>query len=260
MAKAANKPDGLAVLGIFFVIQQGDNNQWSDLTDKMAKVKDPSQQSSAAISSLSLENFLPSGPASQHYYRYAGSLTTPPCFESVTWTVFHEPLTISEGQMSFFRSLSFKDGNSMVNNFRPVQPLYGRKISASYSEEDSYSWGYSGKKGPNYWDNICEKGKSQSPVDLEKQVFDQGSVSDPFNFTNYESILKGAKLKNNGHTVQLDCPSDFTAQISGGGLGGMYQFAQLHFHWGDKNTQGSEHTMNGDGFPLEVHLVHFNTK
>ena len=32
------------MLGIFFVIQQGDNNQWSDLTDKMAKVKDPSQQ------------------------------------------------------------------------------------------------------------------------------------------------------------------------------------------------------------------------
>ena len=140
------------------------------------------------------------------------------------------------------------------------QPLYGRKISASYSEDISSHWGYSGKKGPNYWENICEKGKSQSPVDLEKQVFDQGSISEPFNFSNYEIKLRGAKLKNNGHTVQLDSPSNFTAQISGGGLGGMYQFAQLHFHWGDTKNQGSEHTMNGHAFPLEVHLVHFNTK
>ena len=167
----------------------------------------------ATVSSLSLENFLPSGPSSaSHFYRYDGSLTTPGCYESVTWTVFHQPLAISEGQMSFFRSLKFKDGNPMVNNFRPVQPLNGRKISASYAE-DTKDY-YSGKKAPAFWEGACATGKSQSPVNLEKQVFEESSVGDPFNFVNYQTNLRGAKLKNNGNTVQLDSPENFTAQIS----------------------------------------------
>ena len=134
LKKAAAKPDGLAVLGIFFEIQQSDNNQFSDLTAKLAQVTKP-KGDAVTISSLSLKNFLPGGAASQHFYRYAGSLTTPPCFESVTWTVFHEPLAISKGQMSFFRSLLIGNGKPMVNNFRPVQKLNGRKISASYTDE-----------------------------------------------------------------------------------------------------------------------------
>ena len=230
------------------------------MTSELAKVIKP-KGDAATVSSLSLANFLPSGPSSTlHYYRYSGSLTTPGCYESVTWTVFHEPLAISESQMSFFRSLEFKDGNPMVNNFRPVQPLNDRRISASYAEDNKGYWGYSGKEGPTFWEGACATGKSQSPVNLEKQVFEQNSVGDPFNFVNYATNLRGAKLKNNGHTVQLDSPENFTAQISGGGLEGTYQFAQLHFHWGESNEQGSEHTMDGSAFPLEVHLVHFNTK
>ena len=58
LAKAAAKPDGLAVLGIFYEIQQGDNNQWSDLTAKLAQVKEP-KGDPVIISSLSLKNFLP---------------------------------------------------------------------------------------------------------------------------------------------------------------------------------------------------------
>ena len=35
----------------------------------------------------------------EKFYRYSGSLTTPGCFESVTWTVFKDPVTISQDQV-----------------------------------------------------------------------------------------------------------------------------------------------------------------
>ena len=40
--------------------------------------------------------------------------------------------------------------------------------------------------------------------------------------------------------------------ISGGDLMNKYQALQIHFHWGADNTQGSEHTVNGHMYPLEV--------
>jgi len=33
------------------------------------------------------------------YFRYYGSLTTAPCYQSVIWTVFKEPITISNYQV-----------------------------------------------------------------------------------------------------------------------------------------------------------------
>ena len=44
--------------------------------------------------------------------------------------------------------------------------------------------------------------------------------------------------------------------MSGGPLSNSYQLLQLHFHWGSNDSQGSEHTINGERFPMEMHLVH----
>ena len=40
--------------------------------------------------------------------------------------------------------------------------------------------------------------------------------------------------------------------LRGGPLSGEYQMLQLHFHWGGDDTRGSEHTIDGKEYPLEV--------
>jgi carbonic anhydrase len=57
-----------------------------------------------------------------HYYRYDGSLTTPPCSEGVRWLVLADTITVSDAHIAAFRELY--DGN-----VRPVQPLNDRTIS-----------------------------------------------------------------------------------------------------------------------------------
>jgi len=54
-------------------------------------------------------------------FRYAGSLTTPPCSEVVQWVVFRRPITASAAQIERFAAL-------FPSNARPVQPLNRRKL------------------------------------------------------------------------------------------------------------------------------------
>ncbi|MDN0086186.1 carbonic anhydrase family protein [Yersinia nurmii] len=61
-------------------------------------------------------------PDSKYYYRFSGSLTTPPCSEGVRWLVFKQPLSVSENQITQFKSVIHHDNN------RPVQELHGRVI------------------------------------------------------------------------------------------------------------------------------------
>ena len=51
-------------------------------------------------------------------------------------------------------------------------------------------------------------------------------------------------------------------QLEGGPLpdGVKYLLVQTHWHWGPDDTLGSEHTIEGRKFPLEVHMVHYNEK
>lgn len=39
----------------------------------------------------------------------------------------------------------------------------------------------------------------------------------------------------------------------------VYKLAQVHYHWGRNESEGSEHTLNGIQCPLEVQFVHINT-
>lgn len=61
-------------------------------------------------------------PKSKDYYRYNGSLTTPPCSEGVRWYVLKQPITVSRAQIEeFSKTVGF------ANN-RPIQPVNARAV------------------------------------------------------------------------------------------------------------------------------------
>lgn len=51
-------------------------------------------------------------PENSGYWTYQGSLTTPPCFECVTWIVFHKPIEVSNEQVSINKNIL---GKRLIN-------------------------------------------------------------------------------------------------------------------------------------------------
>lgn len=75
----------------------------------------------------------------RRYYRYDGSLTTPPCYESVVWTVLQIPLKISAEQLFVFRNLHDNRYELMQNTYRFIHPLGARKLLRSFPSKEMNS-------------------------------------------------------------------------------------------------------------------------
>ncbi|XP_015606377.1 carbonic anhydrase 2 [Cephus cinctus] len=106
-----------------------------------------------------------------------------------------------------------------------------------------------------------ESPKGQSPVDLAPTDMARNEQFPPLKMTGHWTPLGRAYLYNTGNTAEvrlsLDRPPGI---ISGGPLKDEYEFLQLHFHWGNSNCHGAEHSINGKLFSMEAHAVHFNKK
>jgi carbonic anhydrase len=72
--------------------------------------------------SMSVDEIKALMPENKDYYKFMGSLTTPPCSENVKWHVLKTPLTISKEQINaFFSQFGFP-------NNRPIQNTNGRVV------------------------------------------------------------------------------------------------------------------------------------
>lgn len=126
-------------------------------------------------------------------------------------------------------------------------------------------WSYFGPNGYHNWANVDTSpmpnecaGKFQSPIDISERCAEYDPSVGPIKFVNYHTPLKDPIIFNNGHSVQVQGTPDRNIYVQARGYSGNYQFVQFHFHWGQESSRGSEHTFDGEAFPMELHLVHFN--
>ena len=110
----ASKDGKLAVVAVMF--EEGKANDaltelWDQMPEKVGEHH--------AIDAKHLDALL---PEDRDYYRFNGSLTTPPCTEGVRWLVMKKPVTLSKAQIEKFGKVLH-----MQNN-RPLQPSNARMI------------------------------------------------------------------------------------------------------------------------------------
>ncbi|CAB1341838.1 unnamed protein product [Coregonus sp. 'balchen'] len=68
----------------------------------------------------------------------------------------------------------------------------------------------------------------------------------------------GGTMYNTGRHVSLRPDKAHLVNISGGPLGYSHRLEEIRLHFGSEDSQGSEHLLNGQTFPAEVQLIHYN--
>ena len=113
------KRDGLAVLGIFFQIQEEDNNDLDNFINRLEKVQHKDDKEN--LQPFPLEKLLPRN--TDMFYRYDGSLTTPNCDEIVIWTVF-KVCTMSHSGPEIF-----KKSRKRNREIKSIKKIFLREIA-----------------------------------------------------------------------------------------------------------------------------------
>ena len=162
--EAYNQPDGLA--GVAFLLKPCDyplhrEADYSELTSNFYDVAHENTQIQTA--NIHIDRLLPfaaweqinndtfpivdknstiiddgnaSIPTVSGYYRYHGSLTMPPCSESVLWTVYPDPVHIDPSEMnliltSFYRNDLAQGVQPLIDTWRPIQNMNRRIVTTN---------------------------------------------------------------------------------------------------------------------------------
>jgi carbonic anhydrase len=105
----------LAVMGVLYRLGKANR----PLAEVLADMPPKAGMKQALMSPVDPAGFL---PRVGDYFRFNGSLTTPPCTEGVRWVVIKEPLTVSKEQVDAFQAVMHGANN------RPVQAVNARPV------------------------------------------------------------------------------------------------------------------------------------
>ncbi|KAM9624273.1 carbonic anhydrase 14 isoform 3-T3 [Morphnus guianensis] len=138
-SEAQHHAGGLAVLGVLLEVGADPHPTYDNILSRLGSIRYAGQ--TTAIPSFSVQDLLP--PRLDLYYRYNGSLTTPPCFQSVLWTLFQQPVRISLAQLEQLQGTLYTttaaepEPQRLVDNFRVPQELNQRLVLSSFPRGES---------------------------------------------------------------------------------------------------------------------------
>jgi carbonic anhydrase len=128
--------------------------------------------------------------------------------------------------------------------------------SGSHGDGHTAHWGYEADNGPGTWGSmnadwaVCADGREQSPIDLSNAVETQLPAVDldrpdegEFDVLTQAGVIDAL---DNGHTIQVNSRTGEKLTVGDK----TYALLQFHFH------APSEHTVDGEHFPMEMHFVH----
>ena len=111
-------PEGKLAVVAVLLDKGGANGLIDSIWKNLPKEKEKEVATNVTIDA---ENLL---PENKGYYKFQGSLTTPPCSEEVTWLVLKTPVKIGDSEIAAF-------GKIYPMNARPTQALNGRAVQAT---------------------------------------------------------------------------------------------------------------------------------
>ena len=94
----------------------------------------------------------------------------------------------------------------------------------------------------------------QSPVDIiVRNTVPAGNELKRLQLQGWETPVSGTVSYKPGVTITFSPKGPVTKIFT---HRGEYKLLNFHFHWGDQNGRGSEHTVNGVQYDGELHFVH----